>query len=59
MVSSHLFVIANGFGLTLEGGIDRPLYTKDTGIFITNIRKDSNADRLGCLEVGDKILEVQ
>eukprot|EP00112_Aurelia_sp_Birch-Aquarium-sp1_P008429 Seg1928.3 transcript_id=Seg1928.3/GoldUCD/mRNA.D3Y31 product="Synaptojanin-2-binding protein" protein_id=Seg1928.3/GoldUCD/D3Y31 len=49
---------ADGFGLTLEGGVDRPLYTRDTGIFITNIRKDSNADRVNCLEVGDKILEV-
>eukprot|EP00795_Rhopilema_esculentum_P002697 gene2697-908_t len=49
---------ADGFGLTLEGGADRPLYSKDDGIFITSIRKGSNADKLDCLEVGDKVLEV-
>lgn len=54
-----LFFSADGFGLTLEGGADRPLFPNDDGVFITSIKMDSNADKLGCLETGDKILQVK
>jgi len=48
----------DGFGITLDGGIDRPLYERDKGIFIIGIRGGSNAEKLGSLQAGDKILEV-
>ena len=54
----HAF-IDDGFGLTLEGGSDRPLYQEDAGIFIIRIRQGSNADKIKQLEAGDKILEVR
>ena len=54
---SHPFS-GDGFGITLDGGIDRPLYERDKGIFIIGIRGGSNAEKLGSLQAGDKILEV-
>eukprot|EP00043_Microstomoeca_roanoka_P006824 m.66251 g.66251 ORF g.66251 m.66251 type:complete len:1176 (-) comp13585_c0_seq2:2829-6356(-) len=47
-----------GFGFSIAGGMDLPVATDDTAVYITHIVPGSAADHDGRLQIGDRLLEV-
>jgi len=47
-----------GFGLDISGGMDRPFFHGDHGIFVSALKDKGLAEKSNKIHVGDKILEV-
>ncbi|XP_067901530.1 mitochondrial scaffolding protein 1-like isoform X2 [Heterodontus francisci] len=58
---SHIIVLKRGnagFGFNILGGVDKPCYPGNFGIYVAKIRENEPAALDGRLREGDKILEA-
>ncbi|XP_072436519.1 disks large homolog 4-like isoform X2 [Chiloscyllium punctatum] len=58
---SHIIVLKRGnagFGFNILGGVDKPCYPGNFGIYVAKIRENESAALDGRLREGDKILEA-
>ncbi|XP_048456675.1 protein ARV1 isoform X2 [Rhincodon typus] len=58
---SHIIVLKRGnagFGFNIMGGMDKPCYPGNFGIYVAKIRENESAALDGRLREGDKILEA-
>ena len=48
-----------GLGFSIAGGVgSTPFRNGDSGIFVSKVNEDGQADKIGKIQVGDKILSV-
>ncbi|XP_072353962.1 synaptojanin-2-binding protein-like isoform X2 [Scyliorhinus torazame] len=58
---SHIIVLKRGsagFGFNILGGVDKPCFPGNSGIYVAKIRENESAALDGRLKEGDKILEA-
>ncbi|XP_038675487.1 disks large homolog 1-like isoform X3 [Scyliorhinus canicula] len=58
---SHIIVLKRGsagFGFNILGGVDKPCFPGNSGIYVAKIRENEAAALDGRLKEGDKVLEV-